>query len=114
MVPQFSEVAFSMEPGEISEPVRTQFGFHVIKVEEKRDASDPNFEDAAPEIEMQLGHQKRQEIFMEFLAELKEDVEIEILEENITVTVDMDAMPEMPHGHGHDHGGQMPQLQLGD
>src|SRR3954466_3840226 len=36
MVPEFSAAAFSLEPGKISDPIKTQFGWHVIKVEEKR------------------------------------------------------------------------------
>jgi peptidyl-prolyl cis-trans isomerase C len=36
MVPEFAEVAFKMYPGQVSNPVKTQFGWHVIKLEDKR------------------------------------------------------------------------------
>ncbi|MAP18114.1 MAG: peptidylprolyl isomerase [Aurantimonas sp.] len=45
MVPEFEKVAFTMEPGTYTkEPVQTQFGWHVIKVEEKREAPKPEFD----------------------------------------------------------------------
>ncbi len=47
MVPEFAEAAFAMKPGEVSEkPVKSQFGWHVIKVEERRAAPPPSFEQA--------------------------------------------------------------------
>lgn len=46
MVKPFAEKAFSMEPGEISKPVKTRFGFHIIKVDAKFDESTTSFEDA--------------------------------------------------------------------
>ena len=50
MVPEFSKVAFKLKKGEISEPVKTQFGWHVIKVEDKRIKPAPKFEEVKPQI----------------------------------------------------------------
>jgi len=54
MVPEFSAAAFSLEPGKISDPVKSQFGWHIIKVEEKRNRKPPDFEQVKPQIENYL------------------------------------------------------------
>ena len=55
MVPEFAEAAFALQAGQISEnPVRSPFGWHVIKVEERRRAAPPPFEQAAQAIRQQL------------------------------------------------------------
>jgi len=47
MVPEFANAAFGLQPGQVSpNPVRTQFGWHVIKVEERRSSRGPSFEDS--------------------------------------------------------------------
>jgi len=52
MVPSFDEAAFKMTPGQVSEPVKSQFGYHIIKLESRDTKS---FEAVKPEIEKKLG-----------------------------------------------------------
>jgi len=54
MVKPFADVAFSLKAGEISEPVRTQFGWHLIKVEKVNEASVSSFDDAKKDIQKKL------------------------------------------------------------
>jgi len=58
MVKPFSDTAFSMDVGDISEPVRTQFGWHIIKVEAHNPASTLSLEEATPRITEKLADQK--------------------------------------------------------
>jgi peptidyl-prolyl cis-trans isomerase C len=51
MVPEFATVAFGLEKGKISGPVKTQFGWHVIKTEDKRTKPKPTFDEVKPQIE---------------------------------------------------------------
>ena len=51
MVPEFSAVAFALEPGKVSDPVKSQFGWHIIKVEEARDRKPPPFDQVKGQIE---------------------------------------------------------------
>jgi peptidyl-prolyl cis-trans isomerase C len=71
MVPEFSDTAFSMEPGKISGPIKTQFGWHVIKVEEKRTKPQPKFEEVKPQIEQYVTRKAQAEMVTKLRAEAK-------------------------------------------
>jgi len=59
MVPEFSEAAFKLSKGSVSkEPVKTQFGWHVIKVEDKRERPKPSFDDVKPAIQAELRRER--------------------------------------------------------
>lgn len=73
MIRAFSEVAFSLKPGEYSRtPVQTEFGWHVIKVEDRRVVDPPPFE----EVRNQLQQQLVMELRTEYVKQLREQAEI--------------------------------------
>jgi len=71
MVPEFSEVAFKLDKGQISAPVKTQFGWHVIKVEDKRVKPPPKFEEVKPQIEQFVVRKAQAELVQKLRTENK-------------------------------------------
>ena len=76
MVPEFSEVAFRLEKGQISDPIKTQFGWHVLKVEDKRMRQPPPFESVRGEIETYATRKAQ----ADFVAKLRTDAKVERLD----------------------------------
>ena len=79
MVPQFEEAAFKLAKGEVSQPFQTQFGWHIIKVEDRRKSEPPTFDSVKAQILASLVHRKAQEV----AGSLRKSAKIEYVDESV-------------------------------
>lgn len=79
MVHEFEEVAFEMEKGELAGPIKTDFGYHIIKSGGVTDPENTKFEDVAQEVMQEATRLKQQEVYKNKMDELSGKYEVEIL-----------------------------------
>jgi peptidyl-prolyl cis-trans isomerase C len=84
MVPQFEGVVFKLKKGEVSDPVKTQFGWHLIKLEDRRQKQPPAFEIVKDRIVQSLLLQKAQKT----ATDLRANAKIEVIDPEIKKSVD--------------------------
>jgi peptidyl-prolyl cis-trans isomerase C len=76
MVPEFADVAFKLDKGQVSDPVHTQFGWHVIKVEDKRTKPTPTFDEVKGQLQNYVAHRAQAEL----VSQLRSSANIERLD----------------------------------
>ena len=90
MVPEFSAAAFALEPGKISDPVKSQFGWHIIKVEEKRNRKPPDFDQVKGQIETYVTRKAQ----AEYVGKLREAAKVERFDKPEETAKAPDAKPD--------------------
>lgn len=78
MVPEFEQAAFDLALDTVSSPVKTQFGYHLIKVFQKNESMTTPFAEAKSQIEQHLLHKKQNEAYLNKISDLKEKYVVEV------------------------------------
>ncbi len=79
MAPQFEEVAFALEPGEISDPVETVFGVHILKLEERREERLVPLDEVREQLRDHVREEKMEAAVRARIDELRAAADVEVL-----------------------------------
>lgn len=77
MVPEFEAVAFNLKVGEVSGPVKTRFGYHIVQVTDRKEGRPGSFDEIKGTLERQLMIEKQKALFDTYVEKLKKDAKIE-------------------------------------
>ena len=78
VIPQFEDAAFNLEVGEVSDVIKTQNGYHILTVNEIKEATQRSFEEVRNQIEERLKNKKSQSKYQEYVQNLRDKANVEI------------------------------------
>jgi peptidyl-prolyl cis-trans isomerase C len=93
LVPEIEEVAFSMKNGQITGPVKSKFGYHVLLLEDKKAAQENSFDQVQDYILEQLRFQKQQDHYEQIANTLRQKMQVQINDQNLPSGVPIPAGP---------------------
>jgi parvulin-like peptidyl-prolyl isomerase len=103
MVPEFERAAFALKPGEMSDVVKTQYGYHIIMVTERKDGEPKAFDLVKEQIRASLRNKGLQDQMQGHFDQLKKDADVQVNEEALAALKPPAPTggqpPAMPSGH---------------
>jgi foldase protein PrsA len=96
MLPEIENASFSLKPKEVGDIITSAYGYHIIKLEETIPAHQIKFADAAADIRAALAEQAMQKQFPDYIAKLRKDAGVEILDPKLMPSVGMDPNAFLP------------------
>lgn len=92
MIPEFGDAVFSLKKGQLSEPIKTPFGYHVVLIEDKRLAAPPAMEDVKEQLKQTFMDQNAKTV----IAEERQKLNVKVLKPTLTPPAQQPAVQEAP------------------